>query len=68
MPNIECSMCGRECHVEARGLCHACYERARSRGLLSGFPRRPAMGDMRQYWRERKRKRKQRALDNGGIL
>ena len=63
---IKCPACGRERRVEARGLCHTCYERARSRGLLSGFPRRAPMGDMRQYWRERKRR--ERALEKRGRL
>lgn len=61
------------CHpdrpVEARGLCHTCYERARKRGLLAGFPRRAAIEDRRLYWRQKKReyRRLDKATD-GSII
>lgn len=49
---------------DARGLCTACYQRARRRGILDTFPRvrwgRGAYPSRKEYWRAYYKERKAR--------
>jgi hypothetical protein len=54
--------CHPERPHEARGLCEACYQKARAMGILASFPKmRAGTSNRRDYWREWKRRKAEKA-------